>query len=111
MKTSGPDAIRTGDVHRKTKETDVRVKLNLDGAGKSTVTAELVRWLSKDFAVSTVHLGKPPWSLLSSTAQRVWLLAGLSRRSPRGRRAQTTLDRRRQTCGPPSIRAYIPITG
>src|SRR2546426_411768 len=41
MKTSGPDAIRTGDVHRKTKETDVRVKLNLDGAGKSRINTGL----------------------------------------------------------------------
>lgn len=32
---------RQADVHRKTKETDVRVKLNLDGSGKSKITIGL----------------------------------------------------------------------
>jgi thymidylate kinase len=33
-----------------------------DGAGKSTAVEALFEWLSKDFAVTKVHLGKPPWS-------------------------------------------------
>ncbi len=33
-----------------------------DGAGKSTAVETLFEWLSKDFAATTVHLGKPPWS-------------------------------------------------
>ena len=30
--------MRTANVHRKTKETDIRVELNLDGSGQSTVS-------------------------------------------------------------------------
>ncbi len=33
-----------------------------DGAGKSTALEEIGAWLSGDFDVSTVHLGRPPWS-------------------------------------------------
>ena len=33
--------IRLATVHRKTKETDVRVKLNLDGSGKSQISIGL----------------------------------------------------------------------
>lgn len=33
-----------------------------DGAGKSTAIDEVGRWLSRDFDVVRVHLGKPPWS-------------------------------------------------
>lgn len=33
-----------------------------DGAGKSTALEEIARWLSRDFDVGQVHLGKPPWS-------------------------------------------------
>ena len=34
-----------------------------DGAGKSTCTAELSRWLGPHFGVMTAHLGRPPRSL------------------------------------------------
>lgn len=34
-----------------------------DGAGKSTAVNGINEWLSPDFEISTVHLGKPPWSL------------------------------------------------
>lgn len=34
-----------------------------DGAGKSTALGELGDWLGGDFDVTSVHLGKPPWSL------------------------------------------------
>lgn len=33
-----------------------------DGAGKSTAIEEISVWLSRDFDVSRVHLGKPSWS-------------------------------------------------
>lgn len=33
-----------------------------DGAGKSTTVAELRNWLSKDFDILTLHVGKPRWS-------------------------------------------------
>ena len=36
-----------------------------DGAGKSTVVDELCRWLTNEFAVTKVHLGKPPRSSLT----------------------------------------------
>jgi imidazoleglycerol-phosphate dehydratase len=39
MKTNSQDRI--ADVRRKTKETDVRVKLNLDGSGKSQISIGL----------------------------------------------------------------------
>ena len=53
-----------------------------DGAGKSTAVEELRRWLSKDFAVTEVHLGKPRRSLTTSLVQRVW--KGSVRRGSRG---------------------------
>jgi len=36
-----------------------------DGAGKSTAVAALYTWLSKNFAVHHVHLGKPPQSKIT----------------------------------------------
>ena len=36
-----------------------------DGAGKSTAIEGLNSWLTKDFQATRVHLGKPPWSLIS----------------------------------------------
>ena len=37
--------------------------MGADGSGKSTALEEIERWLSDDFEMRTVHLGKPPWSL------------------------------------------------
>jgi thymidylate kinase len=36
-----------------------------DGAGKTTLRRALYQWLSKDFDVLQVHLGKPKWSWLT----------------------------------------------
>jgi thymidylate kinase len=33
-----------------------------DGAGKTTAIKEIYTWLSKEFEVMTVHMGKPTWS-------------------------------------------------
>lgn len=46
-----------------------------DGAGKSTVIEEVGRWLSRDFAVTRVHLGKPPWSLTTYVVRGALKLA------------------------------------
>ena len=40
-KTRSESILRVGQIQRKTKETDVRVKLNLDGAGSSRVSTGL----------------------------------------------------------------------
>jgi thymidylate kinase len=55
-----------------------------DGAGKSTVVEALFQWLSEDFTVTKVHLGKPTWSratffLRGSLKARSTLLALLRR--------------------------------
>ena len=49
-----------------------------EATGKSTLVAETVRWLGGTFAVSTVHAGKPPATLL--TAPVSLLLPALRRR-------------------------------
>jgi len=38
---SAPNNMRTANVHRKTKETDIRVELNLDGSGQASVSIGL----------------------------------------------------------------------
>jgi thymidylate kinase len=60
-----------------------------DGAGKSTVIEGLSTWLSKNFGVTKVHLGKPPRSvrtLAVTGVAKLWLggIAVLGRRSTRG---------------------------
>jgi imidazoleglycerol-phosphate dehydratase len=39
--TAKRDQIRESEIHRKTKETDIRVRLNLDGSGKSKISTGL----------------------------------------------------------------------
>ncbi|PNX52937.1 MAG: hypothetical protein BV458_07025 [Thermoplasmata archaeon M9B2D] len=41
------------------------VVAGLDATGKTTITAELERWLGKNLTVSMVHFGKPPSALLT----------------------------------------------
>ncbi len=58
-----------------------------DGAGKSTVVDGLCKWLSRNFAVTKVHLGKPRRSLTTVVIEAVskpWLaaFAVLGRRAP-----------------------------
>lgn len=42
-----------------------------DGAGKSTAIAGLQKWLSQDFDVHTVHLGKPTWSWTTALVRSI----------------------------------------
>ena len=39
--TARRDQMREGEIRRKTKETDVRVRLNLDGSGQSKISTGL----------------------------------------------------------------------
>jgi thymidylate kinase len=65
-----------------------------DGAGKSTLLEALDAWLSRHFAVTAVHLGRPPWSA-TTLAVRI----GLKLRTAVVRR----LGRRATAGGPPSL--------
>ena len=61
-----------------------------DGAGKSTVVEALFQWLSRDFAVTKIHLGRPVWSwttffVRGSLKARSKLLLTLRRRDGRPR--------------------------
>jgi thymidylate kinase len=53
-----------------------------DGAGKSTAVADLTGWLGKDFLVTSVHLGKPPRSMLSAVAKGMMTAAASVKRAP-----------------------------
>ena len=53
-----------------------------DGAGKSTAVEDLSGWLSKDFLTTSVHLGKPPRSLLSAVVKGPMVVAAALKRSP-----------------------------
>lgn len=46
-----------------------------DGAGKSTAIEAIADWLSKDFDVSHVHLGRPPWSWTTYAVRAVLKVA------------------------------------
>lgn len=46
-----------------------------DGAGKSTAIADISNWLSRDFDVSRVHLGRPPWSWTTYAVRAVLKVA------------------------------------
>jgi thymidylate kinase len=75
-----------------------------DGAGKSTAVGELHHWLSKEFAVTEVHLGKPPRSLTTSLVQRVW--KGSVRWGSRG---GTVADLAGSQARSMSARAYVKL--
>lgn len=49
-----------------------------DGAGKSTVLAELERWLGAEFDVRVVHLGKPRWSGTTTTVRGALKVAAVT---------------------------------
>lgn len=58
-----------------------------DGAGKSSAIADIERWLGGTFELSTVHLGRPPWSTRTRLVRGALKLARLgvravSRRAP-----------------------------
>lgn len=59
-----------------------------DGAGKSTAVDALHQWLSKNFAVTRAHLGKPPRSR-TTTVVRILTLAWSAASILLGRRTST----------------------
>ena len=73
---------RLAEVRRQTKETDVRVKLNLDGSGKSTITSGLpfldhmLELFAKhglfDLSVNCRGAWKSTIITLSKISQSVW---------------------------------------
>ncbi len=42
-----------------------------DGSGKSTAVEALSRWLSEQFKTTSIHMGKPGWSLTTISARAV----------------------------------------
>jgi thymidylate kinase len=40
-----------------------------DGSGKTTVLANTAQWLQGAFEVRNIHMGKPPWSLTTTTTR------------------------------------------
>ena len=48
-----------------------------DGAGKSTAVDGLYDWLSKYFATTTVHMGKPSWSWFTITIRVILKIGNL----------------------------------
>jgi thymidylate kinase len=67
-----------------------------DGAGKSTCVDGLYSWLSKDFAVEKVHLGRPPHSAVTVVVRAlVKLRLGLAALARRSSTRQTVESRRR----------------
>lgn len=64
-----------------------------DGAGKSTAVDDLTEWLADDFLAASVHLGKPPRSLLSAVVKGMMVVAASVKRSPTpsGRALRTSM--------------------
>lgn len=48
-----------------------------DGAGKSTAVDGLYAWLSKNFATTRVHMGKPAWSWTTMTIRGILKIGNL----------------------------------
>ncbi|HET9672190.1 MAG TPA: hypothetical protein VFQ40_05005 [Actinomycetota bacterium] len=66
-----------------------------DGAGKSTVVDGLARWFgSEHIETHAVHLGKPPWSLLTSAVKGIMKVAAAANRTstPSGRALRSALS-------------------
>ena len=61
--------------------------IGADGAGKSTLVGEVQRWLAKDLAVTTLHLGRPPASLTTHAVGLVVRTASVPSRIRRMRGA------------------------
>ena len=54
-----------------------------DGAGKSTALTALSNWLGSEFDVRVVHLGKPRWSITTTTVRGALKVAVVSTRALR----------------------------
>jgi hypothetical protein len=48
-----------------------------DGAGKSTAVDALYAWLSKNFAITRVHMGRPAWSWTTNTLRGILKIGNL----------------------------------
>jgi thymidylate kinase len=48
-----------------------------DGSGKSTAVDALQKWLSKHFATTRIHMGKPDWSCLTTSVRAVLKVGNL----------------------------------
>lgn len=68
-----------------------------DGSGKTTVLAELERWFSGLFDVTSVHLGKPKWSWTTYLIRGIVKITGSIRSlfSPGGKAANDPAEWRR----------------
>jgi thymidylate kinase len=53
-----------------------------DGSGKTTAVAEMNQWLLREFEVSSVHMGKPPWSWVTVLIRGVVKIGRLLVRYP-----------------------------
>jgi thymidylate kinase len=65
-----------------------------DGAGKSTVVEGLSAWLSRDFATTSVHLGKPAWSWTTVTVRAILKVGQLLGLYPTESTFRATLEQR-----------------
>jgi thymidylate kinase len=72
-----------------------------DGAGKSTVVEGLSAWLSRDLETSSVHMGKPRWSWLTTTIRAIVKIGQLMGLYPPESSFRETLEQRSfATTGP-----------
>lgn len=72
--------FRTSSKYRLTSGGGIIAIIGGDGAGKSTAVDALYEWLSKDFDIIKIHLGKPAWSVVTIVVRgilRIGQLLGL----------------------------------
>lgn len=65
-----------------------------DGAGKSTAIDGLTDWLSKHFAATQVHMGKPPWSWTTRIIRGILKIGSLLRLYPGALSLKETISKK-----------------
>lgn len=75
-----------------------------EASGKSTLLAELSRWLEEDLAVTRIHAGKPPSTLLSALPNL--LVPTLRKLVPESRSTRIEADHAVARAGPEPRRGY-----